>query len=163
MDIPFYIAGFKVASRHIYFGWQSVDLPASSIVKVHENIIHADSPGRCLLAIREAFPDSVFDSTIFFDLDDIGLRLAEGRPVEADDIINLWNMLTDIRNAMRPEAENTGELFMPEAMAVYDRFFSRTSAGGLVGLDAAPLGPDDDVVALQVVERGADLLKHLDD
>jgi len=86
--------------------------------------------------------------------------LKRGLNLDSDLAINIWNLLTDLENSI---GGTTTDLFgtgVTGAADVYERLFSLSSAGEIVGLPATSLQSGDLLILTSVFTSGCALFRQ---
>lgn len=94
------------------------------------------------------------DDTLL-DLDSAVGTLRDGRFVDADRLVELWNILSDFYNTVHmPRVA----LFSPEDVATYDALFANSDIGNALELEPVALGEHHLQAVLKVMERGSAMI-----
>lgn len=82
-------------------------------------------------------------------------QLRAGRVADAELIIDIWNLFTDLFRAL---GAGPRQMFFRQHRHSYDVFFSRCGVAEMVDIDAQTVGADDILRAAQVLEAGVAMM-----
>lgn len=103
---------------------------------------------------RSVQADVCFEEHTQFDLDSLLARLVARAPVSADELINCWNMLIDVRHGLDPVHAVSYDFTGGSLLQTYDRFFSSTSSADMMGFGFKEAEDGDVKNAVGVISTG---------
>ncbi len=154
MDLSIYPVCVTAHAQHIWFGWRSVDDPSDVIVKINGLLLWDRTKTGYMKKHSQFEKKATYETETIIDLDSIARRLESNECVDANDILNAWNMLTDIRNSLDFQKGAAFPLSDERYIETYDRIFSNTPTAGLIDFDAGKLTKEDYGNAAKVISSG---------
>ncbi len=142
----------------IWVGWRLVDLPETPLVGHNGNLLWANSKKHYVDNYYRRKKSGNFETETEIDLDGVLSALESRKDVKPDDLLNAWNMLTDIRNSLDYKIGFAFSIKERECLGTYDRVFSATATSGIVKFYAGALKPKDFENAAAVISMGISML-----
>lgn len=154
MDLSIYLVCVIAHAQNIWFGWRSVDDPSGVIVKINGLLLWDRTKTGYMKKYSHFEKNATYETETVIDLDSIACRLESNAYVAANDILNAWNMLTDIRNSLDFQKGAVFPLRDERYVETYDRIFSNTPTAGLIDFDAEKITEEDYRNAAKVISNG---------
>lgn len=104
--------------------------------------------------IMSAYDGVSVEGETFYDMDGCLIALREGRAQNAELVVEVWNILSDLSSTILGERRK----FHPEHADSYDAFFSQCEVAGFVGMAPEPISKGDITNAIAVLESGVTLV-----
>lgn len=149
-----------VKGQNIWVGWRSTDEPGNALFRYDGEVLWANTKEVLIDRCSAAGQLRVEDETVF-DLDALLAKLLAGKAVDGNEVINCWNMLIDIRGALKNNVCVSFDLNESALLNSYDHFLSMTSVGDMVGIGFHELTEADLANAAEVVSNGMLVLMDL--
>lgn len=140
--------------REIWLGWVSAE-SGNYFVQDQGAVVWAPTREGLLSELSRAGGGRVRQDDTLLDLDGAISALRDGGFVDADLLVELWNILSDFYNTVHmPRVA----LFSPEDVATYDALFANCGIGNALELEPTPLGEHHLQTVFKVMERGSAMI-----
>lgn len=153
-----YPVHFIVQERNIWLGWRSTDQQQEALFKRLGRLLSACTKASLIQQCSAAQDGLSFDEPVVFDLDRLLTALVARKAVCADDVINCWNMLIDVRASFGPGLGMSFDLSEQSFKDSYDRFFASTSGGEMIDFGVYDISDSDFGIAVEIVSNGMAML-----
>ena len=148
-------------AQHIWLGWRSVDEPSDAMIKRHGLIFWDRTKSGYIKNYLQLDKNAVFESETVINLDATVRSLDLHENLKASDIINSWNILTDLRNSLDVQKDAAFPLNDQRYIETYDRLFSNAPAASLIHFHAGELAEEDYKNAAKVIASGIAMLLNV--
>jgi hypothetical protein len=140
--------------REIWLGWVSAE-SGNYFVQDQDAIVWSPTRAGLLGELSRAGGGRARQDDTLLDLDGAINALRDGRFVDADLLVELWNILSDFYNTVHMPRVS---LFSPEDVATYDALFANCDIGNALELEPTPLGEHHLQTVLKLMERGSAMI-----
>ncbi|MEH6420856.1 hypothetical protein [Pseudomonas sp. CGJS7] len=152
---------FIVQGRDVWLGWRSTDEQKEALFKWLGVLVSANTKASLLEQCSAAQDGLSFDEPVVFDLDRLLTALVARKAVCADDVINCWNMLIDVRASFGPGLGMSFDLGEQSFKDSYDHFFASASGGEMIDFGVYEIGDSDVDIAVEIVSNGMAMLLEI--
>jgi len=155
-----YLICLRLDAVDTWFAWASSDSGNDYFRTVDDLLLWSSDRQSLASHIRNSDEIDCIQETAYLDLDSYLNGLKRGLNLDSDLAINIWNLLTDLENSI---GGTTTDLFgtgVTGAADVYERLFSLSSAGEIVGLPATSLQSGDLLILTSVFTSGCALFRQ---
>lgn len=153
-----------VQGRNIWLAWRCVDEIDEALLKRDGVVLWASTKSDLIEKCSGAHGEwlrSEEDTKI--DLDSLLSRLIARDAISGSEVINGWNMLTDIQNSLPPVVGARFNLLDGSLLEAYDHFFSDTVAADMLEFGRLEITDGDIQHAIEVVSTGMVMLLDMVD
>ena len=153
-----YPVHFIVQGRDVWLGWRSTDEQQEALFKRLGVLVSASTKASLFEQCLAAQDGLSFDEPVVFDLDRLLTALVARNAVCADEMINCWNMLIDVRASFGPGLGMSFDLSDQSFKDSYDHFFASTSGGEMIDFGVYDISDSDVDIAVEIVSNGMAML-----
>lgn len=140
--------------REVWLGWVSAE-QGNYLVQDGGAVVWSPTRAGLLDEMSRVGHRHLRQDDTLLDLDRAVAALAAGRPMDADALIDLWNILTDFHNTV---AAQPVPLFSPEDVQTYNAVFANCGVADALELEPVPLSDPHRRAVLKVMEKGGELI-----
>lgn len=154
VDLEVFPLRISLRGRQLWLGWISAE-PWDYFVNESGSIAWSLTRIGLLRELSRIKYNYIQGSDSFFDLDEVLGGLRDGRIVDANLMLNLWNIFTDFYNTISGQRVR---LFSPKNKKAYDALFANSDAAKVIGIEHAYICAHDLQAILNVMEAGSEML-----
>lgn len=146
---------FSVLGKDLWLGWVSAE-PWNYFVSVDGNVAWSNNHTSLLSEVERMSGSRLEEDQSFFDLDEAMNSLRGERVVDANLLVDIWNMFTDFHNTV---STRSVRLFGAEDTELYDALFANCDASLIIGLDSDQgLSEEQMEELMRILEQGREML-----